>query len=247
MADGILWARDIGASVTNTSIGVGWWWSYFLEMTYAIAKNAGVTHFAATGNDGLDEIDYPAGSSFVNAVGAVNTDGSLASFSNWGAGLNFTAPGVNIVTTDRVGAAGYSTVDYVRMSGTSFASPYAAGVAALMLSLNPSLSPSQVEQMMRASCIDLGTPGYDTTFGWGLVNANYSVQAARPGAWVDFDYCGAHTGTFAQPYNTFMSSIGSVPAGGNLSIKSGSTSETITIFTPMTIRAWKGPVIIGQQ
>jgi subtilisin family serine protease len=227
--------------VTNSSINVPGWWASIVDFAYAAARDAGVVNFAATGNDGLDQISYPASSTSVNAVGAVSQDGSRAWFSNRGTGLDFMAPGVGIVTTDRVGPGGYNATDYVMSaSGTSFASPYAAGVAALMLASNPGLSPAELEQMMRESCVDLGDPGYDTTFGWGLVNANYSVQAARPGVWIHFGYAGTQTGSFVQPYNSLANGVGNVPPGGNLTIKSGSTSEAIVITTPMTIRAWRG-------
>jgi subtilisin len=60
-------------------------------------------------------------------------------------------------------------------SGTSMASPHAAGVAALVLSRNPSLTPEQVRQVLRASSKDLGTPGWDPLFGYGRVNARQAV------------------------------------------------------------------------
>lgn len=61
-------------------------------------------------------------------------------------------------------------------SGTSMASPHATGVAALVLSRNPNLSPDQVRQVLRASAEDLGTPGWDPVFGYGRVNAKRAVQ-----------------------------------------------------------------------
>ena len=56
------------------------------------------------------------------------------------------------------------------------ASPHAAGVAALILSKNPNLTPEQVRQVLRASATDLGTPGWDPLFGYGRVNAKRAVQ-----------------------------------------------------------------------
>ncbi len=63
------------------------------------------------------------------------------------------------------------------MNGTSFASPYAAGVAALVLSENPGLTAAQVEARLSAGCVDLGPPGYDTDYGWGFINARNSLPA----------------------------------------------------------------------
>ena len=61
------------------------------------------------------------------------------------------------------------------LSGTSMASPHAAGVAALVLSKNPTLTPDQVRAVLRASGVDLGAPGWDPVFGYGRVNARNAV------------------------------------------------------------------------
>lgn len=61
------------------------------------------------------------------------------------------------------------------LSGTSMASPHAAGVAALVLSRNPALAPDQVRRVLRASADDLGTPGWDPVFGYGRINARRAV------------------------------------------------------------------------
>ena len=80
-------------------------------------------------------------------------------------------------STDRTGSDGYDPGDYTFFGGTSAASPYSAGVAALILSINPGLTAPQAESIMQAAARDLGTVGYDTTYGWGFVNANNSVLA----------------------------------------------------------------------
>ena len=82
-------------------------------------------------------------------VAALSFGGALRSSSNHGKGLAFSAPGEHIYTTDRTGTNGYGSGDYVFSDGTSVASPYAAGVAALVLSVNPSLSATNVEQIMQ--------------------------------------------------------------------------------------------------
>jgi len=68
------------------------------------------------------------------------------------------------------------SVDYALFAGTSLASPYAAGVAALLLSVNPDLTADQVEEALRKSAVDLDAPGYDPNYGWGFVNAANAVQ-----------------------------------------------------------------------
>jgi subtilisin family serine protease len=162
------WAISIGARVTNHSYSSNSP-SSVLDAAFLRARNAGIVHFAATGNDNEATVGYPASSPHVVGIGAANRFGRRASFSDYGAGLDFMAPGVDIITTDRVGAAGESG-DYATVQGTSFASPCAAGVAALIISRNPTWTSAQVEQRMRDTCNDMGAPGVDTETGHGLLN-----------------------------------------------------------------------------
>src|SRR5262249_10616428 len=81
---------------------------------------------------------------------------------------------------DRTGNAGFVSTDYLLADGTSYASPYAAGVAALILSQHPGITPDQVEEMMITTCTDMGPPGYDTEFGYGMINAFAAVAAPVP-------------------------------------------------------------------
>jgi subtilisin family serine protease len=175
----LAWAQSIGARVSNNSNKYGLAvQSSAIAAEYSFTRGMGMVHFASAGNDATNSIWYPASLPGVNAVAAVQEGGRLASFSNHGAGLAFSAPGRDIYTTDRTGTNGYGSGDYVYSYGTSLASPYAAGVAALVLSVNSSLSATNVEQIMQQSCVDLGLPGYDTTYGWGLVNAYNAVMLA---------------------------------------------------------------------
>ena len=134
-------------------------------------------HFAATGNDGTSTIGFPANLSSVNAVSAIQSNGSLASFSTNGNGNFICAPGAAVLTTDRTGSDGYASGDTTSIDGTSFSSPYAAGVAALVISANPELTPDEVEQVLADTAKDRGAPGYDTIYGWGLVDAAAAVAA----------------------------------------------------------------------
>lgn len=164
----INFAQSSGAKVTNNSNGFGA--SGAIDTAYDNTRAAGVVHFASTGNGGNNTIGYPSSIPSVNAVGAITRTGARASFSQFGTGIDFVAPGQTIVTTARGG--GTATVD-----GTSFSSPYAAGVAALLFSRNNLLSPNDVETTLSATVKDLGAGGYDTTFGWGLVNAKSGLDA----------------------------------------------------------------------
>jgi serine protease len=185
LANALAWTVDIGAGVTNSSFS--YTQSSTVTTAYQNARNNGVIHFAATGNGGGSSISYPSSLSSVNAVGALNSSGNRASFSQYGSGIAYSAPGEGILTTDRTGGDGYEGGDYATLSGTSFASPNAAGVAALVLSMDPSLAPAAVEEVMNETCVDKGASGYDTVYGWGFVNAQNAVEAMIQSGPGDYD------------------------------------------------------------
>lgn len=172
---GINSAASSGARVTNSSWGGGV--SSAITSAFNSTRAQGVLHFAATGNDGGSSISFPASLASVNAVAALNSSGSRASFSTYGVGLFISAPGAGILTTDRTGSDGYSSGSWATVDGTSFASPYAAGVAALVLSANPALTPAEVEAILAQTAVDKGPAGYDTEYGWGFINAGAAAMA----------------------------------------------------------------------
>ncbi|MDG2291468.1 MAG: S8 family serine peptidase [Phycisphaerales bacterium] len=174
--NGITWAEDIGARVTNSSWGGGSA-SASINAAFEATANAGVLHFAAAGNDGTSTIGWPANNPNVLAISAVASNGSLASFSTYGNGLFAAAPGASILVSDRTGGDGFGSGDTTTIDGTSFASPYAAGVAAMILSMDINLTPAEVRSIMETTSSDYGTSGYDTSFGWGMVNAFAAVEA----------------------------------------------------------------------
>lgn len=175
----INWGIANGVRVTNNSNDYGTV-STAMATAYTAARNAGIVNFASSGNSGNTTIGFPASTSSVNAVGASSRNGQKASFSSYGSKIAFVAPGQSIYTTDRTGTNGYGSGDYTTIDGTSFSSPYAAGVAALILSANASLSAAQVETIMKTTCRDMGTVGFDTLTGWGMLNAEAAVIAASP-------------------------------------------------------------------
>lgn len=169
------WAQSIGARVTNNSNFYGFE-SSAIAQKYLETRDAGMVHFASAGNRALEVLEYPAILPGVNSAAAIQNDGSLAGFSSHGPDLDFVAPGVDIYTTDRTGSDGYVIGNYGFFDGSSFASSYSAGVAALYLATHPSASSSTVEEAMRLSATDMGPPGRDDTFGWGLVNARSVID-----------------------------------------------------------------------
>ncbi len=177
--DALAFGESVGARVTNNS-NVYAVPSSAINAKYMATQALGMVHFACAGNESSSFVSFPASLSTVAAIGSINRHGNLASSSNHGVFLTFTAPGVAIVTTDRSGSEGYAPGSYSTVSGTSFASPYCAGVAALLLSLDPSLDGDQITTLLRQNVKDLGTPGFDDTFGWGLVDAHASALQIAP-------------------------------------------------------------------
>jgi subtilisin family serine protease len=171
IAEGVIWAADHGAKVINMSLGSS---SDSLTLQNAInyAFNKGVVVVAAAGNDNTSALHYPAANENVIAVSSIDQYKNKSSFSNYGSHIDVAAPGSAIYSTVRT-----STTSYGYMQGTSMASPYVAGLAALLLSNNPSLTPSQVEDQMEKSATDLGTVGFDNYFGHGLINAQAALNA----------------------------------------------------------------------
>jgi thermitase len=122
------WAVDQGAHVINASLGIkhtGGGLPHAEVIDYAISR--GVTVVAASGNDGTSEKYYPGALPGVIAVGATDMSDGVASFSSYGAPVALVAPGTNIMSSDTSGG-------YKLASGTSQASPFVAGAAALLRS-----------------------------------------------------------------------------------------------------------------
>lgn len=182
----INFSQTSGARVTNNSNYYGFT-SAAIESAYATTYAAGIVHFASNGNNGSSTIAYPASAPFVNGIAALTSTGTRAGFSQFGVGTDFSAPGASVLSTDITGAGGYVAGDYATVSGTSFASPYSAGVAALILSKNSTLTAAQVEGIMQTSSRDMGPVGYDTGFGWGLVNAQAALAATPSPCSAEFD------------------------------------------------------------
>ena len=170
IANAITYAADHGARIVNISIG-GTSASSVLQNAVNYAWNKGVVVFASSGNGGLNAPYYPAGCQNVVAVGATDSSDTWQSWSNYGSFLALTAPGLNIYTTQAGGG-------YTYMSGTSYSSPIAAGVAALVLAEAPSLSASALISLLEHNADDLGAAGWDQYYGYGRVNAYRAVSAA---------------------------------------------------------------------
>jgi thermitase len=165
VANCIRWTHDKGARVISMSLGGGASSTLQSAVNYAWESGGanGSVLIAAAGNDGDATLNYPAAYPNVVSVAATDHNDQRASFSNANADVEVAAPGVNILSTWNNG--GYNTI-----SGTSMATPHAAGVAAVIRALNPSLSASATVTRLDAATDDLGAGGRDTSFGFGRVN-----------------------------------------------------------------------------
>ncbi|MBZ5580604.1 MAG: S8 family serine peptidase [Acidobacteriia bacterium] len=172
IAAAIEYAADHGVRIINVSIG-GTNASAALQDAVDYAWSKGAIVFAAAMNTGSSTPYYPAACNHAVAVSATDSSGALASFSNFGPWVALSAPGANIFAPVMGGGYGY-------WFGTSFASPIAAGIAALALSVNPALSNTDLVNLLEKNADDLGAGGFDPYFGWGRVNAYRTVLAALP-------------------------------------------------------------------
>lgn len=167
MASGITWAADQGARVANLSFAAAGAYST-VQSAAQYMKNKGGLVVTAAGNDGKEQ-PYTANASTI-VVSATGSSDVKASWSTYGQFVDIAAPGVSIYTTKRGGGYGAA-------SGTSFASPVTAGVAALMMAANPTLGAADIEKALFASATDIGTAGFDNYYGHGRVNAGAAVAA----------------------------------------------------------------------
>lgn len=199
IAAGLRWAAGLPvagapsnlnpAKVINLSLG-GAGGTQVLADAVQAALSANVVVVAAAGNNSSSQPSYPASYPGVINVSSIAPDGYLASYSNYGAAISVTAPGgdqsrrLSGILSTYVDSGTLSPT-YAELNGTSMACPHVAGVAALVLSVAPNLTPAQVKALLESTAIDVGTPGRDNLFGHGLVDAAAVVAAAagtQPGA-----------------------------------------------------------------
>ena len=181
-------AYQLGADVINNS------WSYntssnitvldaVLEEAFTQGRNGkGCVVVCSTGNNSCNYINYPSNSPYTISVGAINRYGFRPNWSNCGNGLNIVAPGEFIKTTQIIPKGSYDDV-----SGTSVAAAMVSGVAALMLSANPSLTNLEVMEIINTTAyklpeydfnIQAQNGGWNNQVGYGLVDAYAAVQKA---------------------------------------------------------------------
>ncbi len=226
----------VGLSVKVLSLSLGGTTSSTTEQTqFTTYYNNGITTVAAAGNEGDmgNEVNYPAGYNNVISVAAVDSDKKLASFSQHGtwidvacSGGNHVTYGMNLISTTYctnqfLRLSGLTTVtgNYDGMQGTSMATPMVAGLCGLLLSKNPSATPSQIESCLKSTAQTLGTGSNPIMSGSGLVDAQAALNCI---------------GGSTTPYANFSANVTSGTAPLTVTFTDASTPGTGTI----TNRAW---------
>ncbi len=180
------------ADVINMSLG-GQGQSLALQNALDAARTAGVAVVAAAGNASGNSISFPAAANGVIGVSALTLARELAGYSNFGFYVDAAAPGGDQFrdldgdgNTDGVFSTGAVTTpegidnQFTYLQGTSMATPHVAGVVALMRAANPALDPAAIDALLASGKItqDLGEPGRDDRFGYGLIDAFAAVNEA---------------------------------------------------------------------
>ena len=230
------------ADIANMSLGGG---GTSLTLTRAIADatEAGLIIIAAAGNSATELPSYPAAYSNVISVSATLDDDSLASYSNYGATVDVSAPGSKIKST----LAEFNLYEqkmkasYASYNGTSMAAPHVAGVVSLMKSVYPQMSPSEFDAILLSGeiTLDLGEAGRDDLFGAGRIDAAKAVEFVKaladgmrvipvtPVLYLDKSYL--NYGKTIGQYSINASNFGN----GNLEISSVSAADAfVTVSGP---------------
>jgi serine protease len=195
VAAGIIWAAGGSVSgvpanpnparVINMSLGGQSACGQTMQNAINTARSKNAVVVVAAGNSNADASQFsPANCSGVVAVAATGSDGGKAYYSNYGSSVDLAAPGGSmntgsengILSTLNTGSKQAVSDTYAYYQGTSMATPHVSGVAALMLSANPALTPDQVESVLKSSARSF--PASCSNCGAGLLDATAAVQAA---------------------------------------------------------------------
>ncbi|XVJ71959.1 MAG: S8 family serine peptidase [Rhizobacter sp.] len=192
IADGIVWAvggsiagiptNPYPAKVINMSLGGGGGCSFTYQEAIDAARLSGAVVVVAAGNSNTDAATtQPANCAGVITVGAIDRSGMRTHYSNYGDNVDISAPGGDTRANSTGGV--YSTLNsgttvpgsdsYAYYQGTSMAAPHVAGVAALVLSIQPNLSPDAVENLLKSTA--RAFPGGCSKCGAGIVDAAATV------------------------------------------------------------------------
>ncbi len=189
------WADSIGVDVTSTSLGyvdfdypyTSYTWASMdgntcrITIAADLAVGKGIVVVNSAGNEGSNSthntLVAPSDGDSVLAIGGVSSSGTRVSFSSVGNTVDGRIkPDLMAMGSGVVVASPYSATSFTTASGTSFSCPLAAGAAALLLSLNPALTPMEVGNLLKNTASNSATPNRE--YGWGIINLFAAVQAS---------------------------------------------------------------------
>ena len=177
LAEGLNWAIQQNVDIINMSIS-------FPEASPAVeqmlqsAHSKGILMIASAGNHGTadaaaDTVEYPARSSEVMGIITVDSQLERADFSASGSEADVAAPGVSIISTANNGK-------YELRDGTSVSAPFVTGLAAVLKEAYPNSTNEQIRQAISSNAVDLGAPGKDNLYGYGLISYQHLFGPASP-------------------------------------------------------------------
>lgn len=170
--DGIRWCAQQGVRVISMSLGGSSGSSTLEEAVNYASDTMGVLLVAASGNDGMGNVSYPAAYAACVAVGALDTTGDRAWFSNYGYSIDVMAPGVGVIST-------IPNSSYEYYDGTSMATPHVSGLSALLFSVNSSLTNEDARAILEGTAVNMGAAGWDMYTGYGIVDGHAAVIVAQ--------------------------------------------------------------------
>ena len=243
---GLEWADSLGVEVISSSLSYMDWYTYE-EMNgntavTTIAADAaaarGIAIFNSNGNIRSSEYEKmraPADGDSVMGIGAVDGDSTHAGFSSYGPTYDgrikpdLMAMGSGVIT-----ASPYAPDQYLTGGGTSFSCPMAAGIAALLLDVNPTLTPGMIYQALKETASQATNP--DTVFGWGIINAlgavNYVIAAVPPNSRQKVPLTFQLHPPYPNPFNSSVSCelITSRPAKINVTVYNTLGEKVANLF-----------------
>lgn len=253
----IQWAADNGAKVISMSLGADIGCPSGTQAAANYAWNKGAVVVAAAGNSGLNRASAPANCQNVIGVAATDANDVKPSWSNYGTAVDVAAPGVSILSTVNPDINGGTEYDY--FSGTSMATPHAAGVLALIWSTSYGTTPTAVRDRLFTTADPISGTGSLWTYGrinaaravaGGTTTPDFSLsvsptsQTVVAGGTTSYTVTINRTGGFADPVTLSVSGLPNGATGGFNPTTTTGTSSTLTVTTTATTTPGSYPLTI---
>jgi subtilisin family serine protease len=208
------------------------------------AIDSGALIIASVGNNGIDQVSYPAANDGVIGVGAVDATGNHLLFSNTGQQVDIAAPGFGL-------NAAWTQEELARVSGTSFSAPIVTGALAAIMTeyRNEGLTAAQAWEILNAYLNDGGAPGEDPELGAGMPDIGRVLDSLTPGirdaAVASQRVLPATPGTPFGEIEILIQNRGTEPlinTAVHVSMGGGTTTSNITILAPNAVRTVRVPI-----